>query len=222
MTPAEFVLAATRLAAVPFVPEISLHQSADIYALWEQTERDARRTGLDPPFWGVPWPGGVALARYLLDNPAVVAGRSVLDVGSGSGLVAIAAAKAGAAAVVASEPDPLARAAIGLNAEANGVPAPGCIGSVLGDVPDRAVPREVVVAGDVWYERELAERVAGYLDEAAGAGAHVLTGDIGRSYFPRDRYRLLASYELSASKALEGRELLRASVWQVGPSSSSP
>lgn len=221
MTSAEFVLAATRLAVVPFVPEVSLHQADDIYALWEQTEAAARQAGLDPPFWGVPWPGGVALARYLLDNPAVVAGRAVLDIGSGSGLVAIAAARAGAASVLASEPDPVARAAIGLNAAANDVPPPDCIGPVFGC----GLAADVVVAGDVWYERDFAAQARAYLEASAASGADVLTGDIGRSYFPRDRYRRLASYELSASKALEGREVLRASVWQVIsslPSSSSP
>ncbi len=209
---AQFVQSVTRLAPVPFVPEISLYQETDLYALWEVTEREAGRTGLDPPFWSVPWPGGVALARYLLDNPAVVTGRSVLDVGAGSGLVAIAAARAGAVTVLASETDPVAMVAIELNAAANQVPPPRCVGSFL----DLSVPAEVVVAGDVWYQREMAERVAAYLDEAAGAGAHVLTGDIGRSYFPRDRYRLLGSYDLPVSKAVEGREVLRASVWQVG------
>jgi predicted nicotinamide N-methyase len=212
VTSAQFVLSATRLASVPFVPEIRLHQVRDIYALWEQTEREAGRTGLDPPFWGVAWPGGRALARYLLDHPAVVAGRSVLDLGSGSGLVAIAAAMAGAVTVTASETAPLARTAIELNAAANRVAAPAWVGDVLGSGVTSA---EVVVAGDVWYERELAARAGAYLDQAAGSGAHVLTGDIGRSYFPRDRYRHLASYDLPASMALEGREVVRASVWQV-------
>jgi predicted nicotinamide N-methyase len=212
VTSAQLVLSATRLASVPFVPEIRLHQVSDIYALWEQTEREAGRTGLDPPFWGVAWPGGQALARYLLDHPAVVAGRSVLDLGSGSGLLAIAAAMAGAVAVTASETAPLATTAIELNAAANGVAAPACVGDVLGS---SATLAEVVLAGDVWYERELAARAGAYLDQAAAAGAHVLTGDIGRSYFPRDRYRHLASYDLPASAALEGREVLRASVWQV-------
>jgi predicted nicotinamide N-methyase len=214
VTSAQFVLSATRLASVPFVPEIRLHQVPDIYALWEQTEREAGRAGLDPPFWAVAWPGGRALARYLLDHPAVVAGRSVLDLCSGSGLVAIAAAMAGAVTVTASETAPLATTAIELNAAANGVAAPDCVGDVLGSSVTSA---EVVVAGDVWYERELAARAGAYLDQAAAAGAHVLTGDIGRSYFPRDRYRHVASYDLPASKALEGREVLRASVWQVIP-----
>ena len=211
MSLAQFVRSATRLAPVPFVPEISLHQADDIYALWEQTERDLGRTGLPPPFWAVAWPGGQALARYLLDHPAVVAGRSVLDFGSGSGLVAIAAAKAGAGTVIASDTDHIARAAVELNAAANGVTAPIC----LEDVPVTGLPAEVIVAGDVWYERELAERVSAYFDQAAAAGACVLTGDIGRTYFPRGRYHRLASYELPASIALEGSQVLQASVWQA-------
>lgn len=211
VTSAQFVRSATRLVPAPFVAEISLHQAGDIYALWELTERERGQTGLAPPFWAVAWPGGQVLARYLLDHPAVAAGRSVLDVGSGSGLVAIAAAKAGAASVIASETDPLARAAIELNAAANDLPPPECIGSVFGSGPTV----QLVLAGDVWYERDLAEQVAAYLDRAAAAGACVLTGDIGRSYFPHDRYQRLASYELPASVALEGRDLLSASVWRA-------
>lgn len=210
-----FVRDATRLAVVPFVPEISLYQADDIYALWTQTERHLGRAGLSPPFWGVPWPGGQALARYLLDHPALVTGRSVLDFGSGSGLVAIAAAKAGAASVIACESDPLGRAAIGLNAAANGVPRPACVE----EVSSAGCAPEVVLAGDVWYDRELASKVRAYLDTAAAAGASVLTGDIGRRYFPRGQYRCLASYEIPASIALEGKAALSASVWQANPTS---
>jgi predicted nicotinamide N-methyase len=195
---------------VPFVPEISLHLGHDIYAIWELTERARGQPDLPPPFWSVAWPGGQALARYLLDHPDVVAGRRVLDLGSGSGLVAIAAARAGAAAVIAADPDPMAAAAIALNAAANDVPVPACIAGAR-DAADHA---DVIVAGDVWYERELAHQVSIYLDEMAAAGASVLTGDIGRTYFPRGRYRCLASYEIPASVALEGRQVLTASVWR--------
>jgi len=212
MNAAQFVRAATVLAPVPFVPEISLQQAADIWALWEQTERELGVTGLPPPFWAVAWPGGQALARYLLDHPALVAGRTVLDVGSGSGLVAIAAARAGAAATLASETDPLARAAIEVNSAANAVDKPGC----LDDVSDTTPAVDVVVAGDVWYERELAEAMIAFFDRAAAAGALVLAGDIGRRYFPRNRYEHLASYELEASIDLEGSRRLTASIWQAG------
>lgn len=215
MTPTSFVRSATRLVQVPFVPEISLYQTDDIYSLWEQTERHLGRVGLSPPFWGVPWPGGQVLARYLLDHPSLAAGRTVLDFGSGSGLVAIAAAKAGATRVIACESDPLGLAVIGLNAAANGVPRPACVDD-LGAVD--AGP-DVVLAGDVWYDRDLAARVGGYLDTASADGALVLTGDIGRRYFPRGRYRCLASYEIPASIALEGRQALSASVWQPNPTS---
>ncbi|MGH3302667.1 MAG: class I SAM-dependent methyltransferase, partial [Streptosporangiaceae bacterium] len=176
VTPTSFVRSATRLAPVPFVPEISLYQADDIYALWEQTERHLGRSGLSPPFWGVAWPGGQALARYLLDHATLVTGRTVLDFGSGSGLVAIAAARAGAARVVACETDPLGLAAIGLNAAANGVPPPACVDDVrtAGPGPD------VLLAGDVWYDRELAGQVCAQLSAASAAGALVLTGDIGR------------------------------------------
>jgi predicted nicotinamide N-methyase len=210
VTPARLVRSATSLAPVPFVPEISLYQAGDIYATWELTERALGQPDLPPPFWSVAWPGGQALARYLLDHPAVMTGRRILDLGSGSGLVAIAAAKAGAASVIAADPDPMAAAAIALNAAANDVPAPACVA----DAREASVRADVIVAGDVWYERELADQVSIYLDEMAAAGAVVLTGDIGRSYFPRGRYQCLTSYEIPASVAIEGRRLLRASVWR--------
>ena len=210
MTSARLVRSATQLAPVPFVPEINLYQAEDIYAIWELTERALGQTGLPPPFWSVAWPGGQALARYVLDHPRVVDGRTVLDLGSGSGLVAIAAARAGAAVVIAAEPDQLAAAAIAGNAAANDVPVPVCVG----DARSAGVLADVVVAGDVWYERELADHVGAYLDEAAAAGADVLIGDIGRRHFPRGRYQCLASYEIPASQALEGKTLLSASVWQ--------
>jgi len=178
--------------------------------MWELAERALGQTDLPPPFWSVAWPGGQALARYLLDHPALVTGRTVLDVGSGSGLVAIAAARAGADVVIAAEPDPLATAAIAMNAAANDVPVPVCVGDASG----AGVRADVVVAGDVWYERELADQVGAYLDDVAAAGADVLTGDIGRRYFPRGRYSCVASYDIPASVALEGRQLLRASVWR--------
>ncbi|MBO0823263.1 MAG: methyltransferase [Actinobacteria bacterium] len=207
---ARLVRSATQLAAVPFVPEITLHQTDDLYELWHLTERELGRAGLPPPFWGVPWPGGQALARYLLDHPALVAGRTILDFGSGSGLVAIAAAKAGAAAVIAAETDSLAVASIKLNAAANDVPAPHSVR----DVGGADVRADVIVAGDVWYERELAELVRDYFDKVAAAGAEVLTGDIGRRYFPRDRYECVANYAVPASPMLEGKELISTSVWR--------
>jgi predicted nicotinamide N-methyase len=210
---AQFVQSSTTLAAVLLVPELRLHLATDIYSVWEGSEAAAGQTEQPPPFWSVAWPGGQALARYLLDHPDVVQGRRVLDYGAGSGLVALAAARAGAAAVVACEPDPLARTAITLNAAANELPVPECVPEVTAGGP---VP-EVIVAGDVWYERGLAEQVSGYLSQATAAGARVLIGDIGdggRKYFPRTAYQKLVSYELPSTLTLEGKETVGASVWQ--------
>src|SRR5262252_3169183 len=187
LSPAQFVRATCRLSRVPHVAEIRLHLADDVLALWQRTE-DERGPAQPPPFWAFAWPGGQALARYVLDHADLVADRMVLDLGSGSGLVAIAAAMAGAAAVLASEIDSLAVAAIGLNARANGVPAPVIVGDVLDGDGDGA---EVVLAGDVWYSRPLAERVLGFLERAGACGASVLTGDVGRAFLPRDRFRVL-------------------------------
>jgi predicted nicotinamide N-methyase len=212
--PAEFIRSATRLTTVPLVPELSLYLASDIYLLWEQTEAALGRSELPPPFWSVAWPGGQALARYVLDHRDLVAGRTVLDYGSGSGLVALAAAKAGAAIVTAVEPDALARAAIALNATANSLPVPALVGDVLAS--DQAP--DVVVAGDVWYDQQLAELVSGYLGTAGRDGVIVRIadiGDAGRKYFPRTGYRRLATYELPSTVEIEGRDRVSASVWQV-------
>jgi predicted nicotinamide N-methyase len=205
---AEFVLSATGLKRVPFVEEISLYLAADIYEVWRGTELLADQSDLAPPFWAFAWPGGKGLARYLLDHPGLVSGRSVLDVGCGSGLVAIAAAKAGAAVVTASDSDSFARAAVQLNARANNVTV-----SVVPDVLGSIHQADVVLAGDVWYEQGLSNLVMSFLDQAAAAGAEVLAGDIGRRYFPRDRFHRVASYQVPVSHALESAETMLASVW---------
>jgi predicted nicotinamide N-methyase len=198
---------------VALVPELSLYLAGDIYAVWEQTEAAAGRGELPPPFWSVAWPGGQALARYVLDHRELVAGRTFVDYGSGSGLAALAAAMAGAAVVTAVEPDPLAREAIALNAAANALPVP----VFTTDIPPAGQTPDVVVAGDVWYDQQLAQVVSAYLGSAAGDGASVRLGDLGdtgRKYFPRTGYRRLATYELPTTIALEGRERVSASVWK--------
>lgn len=204
-----FVVSAGRLGPVPGVAEIRLHLAGDMLDLWQRTE-DEFGPDQPPPFWAFAWPGGQALARYVLDHPGLVAGCRVLDLGSGSGLVAIAAAKAGAAAVVASEVDPLAVAAIGLNARANGVPAPAVAGDVLdGD----GAGAEVVLAGDVWYSRPLADRVLGFLDRVMARGASVLAGDIGRAFLPRDRFGVLDARDIPVMAELEDSSVKRTMVW---------
>jgi predicted nicotinamide N-methyase len=180
--------------------------------LWERTEQDASDAQLPPPFWAFPWAGGQALARYLLDRPAIVRGRTVLDLAAGSGLVALAAARAGAVAVTPTETDQLAMAAIGLNSAANGIQlTPG-----LGDVLDGGAPvTEVVLAGDVFYERALAGRLLGFLDRAHAAGAVVLVGDPGRAYLPRDRFDQVATYQVPVPRTLEDADIKPTAVWQL-------
>ena len=206
----DFVRSACRLGPVPQVAEIRLHLADDVLGLWQRAE-DEFGADQPPPFWAFAWPGGQALARYVLDHPGLVAGRRVLDLGSGSGLVAIAAARAGAAAVAASEVDPLAVAAIGLNARANGVPALAVTGDVLdGDAADA----DVVLAGDVWYSRPLAERVLGFLDRVTARGASVLAGDIGRAFLPRERFRVVDARDVPVMADLEDSSVKRTMVWE--------
>jgi predicted nicotinamide N-methyase len=194
------------------VPEIMLHLARDIFDLWESTEQHARHAQLPPPFWAFPWAGGQALARYLLDHPGHAAGRAVLDLAAGSGLVAIAAAKAGAAAVTASETDPLAFTAIELNSQANGVTLEITLGDVLGGSAPAA---DLVLVGDAFYERPLAERLLPYLERARAAGALVLVGDPGRTYLPRDRFEAVATYDVPVSRALEDADVKPTTVWRL-------
>jgi predicted nicotinamide N-methyase len=207
---AAFVRANTSLAAVPLVPEITLHLAAEPIALWERTERDAGRAGLPPPFWAFPWAGGQVLARYLLDHPECTAGRTVLDLAAGSGLVAIAAAKTGAACVTASDTDPLAAVATRLNAAVNGVTLTATVGDILDGGIDGA---DVVLAGDAFYEKPMADRVLPFLERARAAGALVLVGDPGRAYLPRDRFQVVATYDVPVSEALEDATIKRTTVW---------
>jgi predicted nicotinamide N-methyase len=211
LSPASFVRATSRLAAVPEVGQLRLHLANDVIGLWQRAE-DELGPGQPPPFWAVAWPGGQALARYLLEHPDVVAGRTVLDLGSGSGLVAIAAAMAGAATVLASEVDPLAVAAIGLNARANAVPAPAVLGDVLDGDGEGA---EVVLAGDLWYSRQLAERVLGLIERATARGASVLTGDIGRAFLPRERFRVVEASDIPVVAGLEDASVKRTMIWAL-------
>jgi len=207
-----FVGTHCELRAVDAVPEIRLHLAPDVFGLWQAAETAAGQSDQPPPFWAFVWPGGVALARYLLDHPDVVAGRSVLDLGSGSGLTAIAAALAGASAVLASEIDPFAAAAIELNARANGVRV-----AVTGDVLDGTGEEAgVLAAGDVWYERRLAERTLGLLRRARSRGAEILVGDVGRQFLPRAVLRELASYQVPVDAGLENAAVKRAAVLTLG------
>jgi predicted nicotinamide N-methyase len=203
------VRSATAPEPVPLVAEISLLTAApalELWELWQQTGRD------EPPFWAYPWAGGQALARYLLDNPGTVRGRRVLDVASGSGLVAIAAAKAGAASVAAGDIDPLAVAAISANACANGVDVTARVFDLAGDDAGDA---EVVLAGDVFYQRRLADLALGFLRAAARAGARVLAADPGRAFVPTGSLTALARYEVPVLTVIENAPVKTVTVYRL-------
>ena len=178
---------------------------------WAEQERRLGRRGLPPPYWAVAWPGGRALARYVLDEPAVVRGKHVLDFGSGSGICAIAAALSGAARVEAADIDPHARAAIGTNAALNAV----SVATIAEDLIGAASRWEVVLAGDLWYERFFAQRATAWLRAIATQGASVLLGDSGRAHFPRTGVERVASYRVECPASLEPAGTATAGVWRM-------
>jgi predicted nicotinamide N-methyase len=213
VTPEQLVRAATRLRPVPFVPELVLHSADDPIDVWQDGETRTGQTG-PPPFWAFPWAGGQGLARFLLDHPERVRGRTVLDLASGSGLVGIAAARAGAAAVLCCDVEPLGAAAAGLNAAANGVRLETRTADLLDGGHGEA---EVVLAADVFYERAMAARMAAFLARAAAAGAQVLVGDPGRAYRPATGFEELAGYDVPVVRALEDRDVKRVTVLRAMP-----
>jgi predicted nicotinamide N-methyase len=206
-----FILENTALLAPPLVPEVRLHLAHEALPLWEKTEEELGEIGLPPPFWAFAWAGGQALARYVVDNPALVAGRDVLDFASGSGLAGIAALKAGAARAEVSEVDAFALAAIELNAKANSV----ALAATGADLIGRDGGWQVVLVGDCFYEKPLADRLFPWLAELARRGAAVIVGDPGRSYFPKTGLTRLAAYEVPVMRALEDAEIKKTSVWRV-------
>ncbi len=231
-----FVTDNTELAPVAFVPEIRLRQAEEPIGLWELSEGEYH-SDQPPPFWAFAWAGGQALARYLLDHPETVAGRRVLDVATGSGLVAVAAARAGAAHVRAVDIDPLAVAAVGCNAQANGVSVEGVVADVLdaewsascpGAGPAEPEPStdvvgfDVVLAGDAFYSQAMSDRMTGFLKRVARHGAHVLAGDPERTFLRRELFRLAAAYEVPVPRVLEGVRVRRTSVWELPGRSGQP
>jgi len=209
---AAFIRAETRLRPAPHAPEISLHLADEATALWSRTEEELGAIGLPPPFWAFAWAGGQALARYVLDNSETVRSRRVLDFASGSGLVAIAAALAGAALVDAAEIDAFAAQAIAINAGANGVSERITI--VAKDILGEDHGWDTVLAGDICYERETAERTMAWLKRLAARGAKVLIGDPGRTYLPRAELEEVAAYQVPTTRELEDAEIKRSSVWR--------
>ena len=205
-----FIRSNTRLMAPPLVPEVRLHLAHEALPLWEKTEEELQQIGLPVPFWAFAWAGGQALGRYILDNPQICAGHHVLDFATGSGLVAIAAAKAGAARVTASDIDLFAEAAIRLNAAENSVTLDCLCRDLIGT--DDGWP--VVLAGDIFYEKPLADRLLAWFHDLAARGALVLIGDPGRTYSPKDRLSECALYNVPVTRALEDQEIKKTRVWQ--------
>ena len=208
---AAFIRANTALTQPPLTPEIRLHLATEIVPIWKSTEEELAAQGVPPPFWAFAWAGGQALARYILDNPELVRGKIVLDFAAGSGIAAVAAMKAGAASATGVEIDDYSVAAIALNAEANDVAVEG----IKQDLVGLDCGWEVVLAGDVCYEREMAARVFAWLSALARRGALVLVGDPGRNHLPKNDLEALQSYEVQTTRELEDREIRRTTVYRV-------
>jgi predicted nicotinamide N-methyase len=189
LDPTVFIRTNLPVSPVPGIPEIELHKASPTSGLWRLARQD--KDGFGAPYWAHYWAGGLALARYVLDNPAIVAGQRVLDLGAGSGLVGIAAAKAGARGVVAAEVDAYAVAALNLNAKLNAA----SISVLHGDLTDGAPPEvDVVLVGDLFYEADLSKRVVGFLDRCSSCGIRALIGDPWRAHLPTSRLTELARY----------------------------
>lgn len=210
--PPAFILANTRLQPVPHAPEISLWLADEVTPIWRLTEEELGELGLPPPFWAFAWAGGQGLARWLLDHPAEVAGKQVLDLAAGSGLVGVAAMQAGAASVLCTDIDPFCAAAVALNAAANDV----TLGFTADDLLESPPPEvDVICAGDVFYEQPMAGRVLAWLIEAAGRGTRILVGDPLRTYFPKAGFDLLAEYAVPTTRELEDDAVKRTRVWAL-------
>lgn len=209
---ADFVRQGTRLEPVPLLPEIGIYTTPDLEALWQSMAERLAEPELDPPFWAVPWVGGIALARYLLDHPEEVAAKRVVDFATGSGLCAIAAARAGAADVLAADIGAFSVEAVRLNALANAVPIRLTSDDLLASPPPET---DVILAGDTWYDRDLAARLLAWLTEAHQCGIRILVGDMRREYFPRSDLVQLATYRVPTQVQLEGAQVKVAGVYTL-------
>lgn len=210
---AAFIRANLPVEAVPSIPEIRLHRAGPQSGLWRLAEADPES---GTPYWAHYWGGGLALARYILDHPSSAAGRSVLDLGTGSGIVAIAAARAAASRVMAADTDRHAMAALGLNAALNGVEIVGHLGDLTQSAPPAV---DVIVVGDLFYEPALASRVVTFLDRCLDQGIEILVGDPWRAHLPRSRLSVLAEYRVADFG--DGRASSRSAVFAFRPAGAT-
>lgn len=209
---ATFIRANTTLMSPPLVPEIKLHLAEESLPIWLKTEEELGAVNVPPPFWAFAWAGGQALARYILDTPALVVGKSILDLGCGSGLTTIAPMLAGATSAIAADIDPLALTAVALNAAANGVAVATTADDLLARPPGRF---GVTLVGDLFYERAMSDAVLAYIEAAHAAGSDILIGDPQRTYFPRARFRQVAEYNVPVTRELEDNEIKKTAVWRI-------
>lgn len=210
-----FILDNTSVIAPPHVPEIRLHTADEAHDLWHKTEEELEQIGLQPPFWAFAWAGGQGLARYILDHPETVHGKHVMDFASGSGLVGIAAKMAGAFRVTCVDIDPFCASAISLNADLNRQ-------DLTIEIADLTQPNSIdsksmdcVLAGDVFYDRQIAQSIQPLFRKFVEAGKTVLVGDPGRSYLPKSGLARLATYEVEVTRQLEDSEVKQTTVWQM-------
>lgn len=207
---ARFIRDNTAILSPPHVPELRLHLADESHSLWLKTEEELQEIGLPPPFWAFAWAGGQGLARYVLDHPETVKGRRALDFASGSGIVAIAAKMAGARSVLAADIDPFSADAVSLNAALNGVALDWTGDDLIG----RDDGWEIVLAGDIFYQRDIVEKLLPWFATLAERGAEIIVGDPGRAYFPKVGLDLLAAYDVAVTRDLEDAEVKRTTVWR--------
>ncbi len=207
-----FILENTRLQSPPHTPELNLRLADEITPIWQMTEEALAEIGLPPPFWAFAWAGGQALARYVLDHPNLVRGKTVIDFASGSGIVGIAAMKAGAAHVLCADIDGFCQAALSLNQAANDVVCDFTETDLL-DAPPPAA--DLILAGDICYEKPMTDKVMAWLKAARAQGAIVLIGDPGRSYFPKTGLEKLAEYQVETTRELEDFAVKKTCVWAL-------
>lgn len=210
--PEAFILNNTRLQNVSHTPEISLYLADEITPIWRLTEEELGEMGLPPPFWAFAWAGGQALARWLLDNPEESNGKRVIDLATGSGLVGIATALTGAKSVLAADIDPFCEAAVRVNAKANKVSLDFTDVNLLDSPPPQV---DLICAGDIFYDRDMAAAVLDWLKAARANGTRVLVGDPGRNHFPKSGLTFLAEYTVPTTRELEDNEVKRSRVWAL-------